>query len=32
VVKHDGAKFMTYKLSDVVLSESLPKGTFATDD
>lgn len=31
-VKHDGAKFMTFTLSDVEILESLPKGTFATDD
>jgi hypothetical protein len=32
LVKHDGAKFMSYTLSDVENLESLPAGTFATDD
>jgi len=32
LVKHDGAKFMSYTLSDVENLESLPASTFATDD
>jgi hypothetical protein len=32
LVKHDGTKFMSYTLSDVENLESLPAGTFATDD
>jgi len=31
-VKHDGAKFMSYTMSDVENLESLPASTFATDD